>query len=111
MSERIFDSIDNLLWKDDGVDTELDYVQQTSWLLFLRWLDENEQTKQRSALLNNEKYKPLLDQKYRWSTWAVPRKKDGSKDFKNESFGPEILEFVNNELFPYLQKFKDNYSY
>ena len=108
MYEKVFDSIDKALWKDDGVDTDLDYVQQTSWLLFLRWLDEIELTKQKSAKLNNQNYNQLLDREYRWSTWAVPKKKDGSKDFSSESFGPEILEFINNELFPYLQKFKDN---
>lgn len=108
MYKKIFDSIDKALWKDDGVDTDLEYIQQTSWLLFLRWLDEIELTRQKTASLNNQKYNQLLDHKYRWSTWAVPRKKDGSKDFNTESFGPEILEFINNELFPYLQKFKEN---
>ncbi len=108
MYEQIFKRIDKILWKDDGVDTELDYVQQTSWLLFLRWLDENEKTKEKAADLNNEAYDPILDEEYRWSTWAVPINEDGEKDYNKEAFGPEVLEFVNNELFPYLQKFKDN---
>lgn len=40
MFEQAFKNIDDILWKEDGCTTELDYTEQTSWLLFLKYLDE-----------------------------------------------------------------------
>jgi hypothetical protein len=36
--EQTFRNIDDVLWKEAGCTTELDYVEQTSWLLFLKYL-------------------------------------------------------------------------
>jgi hypothetical protein len=38
MFEQTFKNIDDVLWKEAGCTTELDYVEQTSWLLFLKYL-------------------------------------------------------------------------
>jgi len=43
MFEQAFKNIDNVLWKEAGCTTELDYTEQTSWLLFLKYLDGLEQ--------------------------------------------------------------------
>ncbi len=40
MFEQAFKNIDDVLWKEAGCTTELDYTEQTSWLLFLKYLDE-----------------------------------------------------------------------
>jgi type I restriction enzyme M protein len=37
--EQAFKNIDDVLWKEAGCTTELDYTEQTSWLLFLKYLD------------------------------------------------------------------------
>ena len=37
--EQTFNSIDNILRNEAGCSTELDYIEQTSWLLFLKYLD------------------------------------------------------------------------
>ena len=42
MFEQTFKNIDDVLYKDAGADSELDYIGQTSWILFLRYLDELE---------------------------------------------------------------------
>ncbi len=34
MFEQIFKNVDDVLWKDAGCGSELDYVEQTSWILF-----------------------------------------------------------------------------
>ena len=44
MFEQTFKNIDDILYKDAGSDSELDYVGQTSWILFLKYLDELEQS-------------------------------------------------------------------
>jgi hypothetical protein len=43
MFEQAFKNIDDGLWKEAGCTTELDYTEQTSWLLFLKYLDNLEQ--------------------------------------------------------------------
>lgn len=45
MFEQIFKNIDDILWKDAGCGSELDYVEQTSWILFLKYLDNLEKEK------------------------------------------------------------------
>ena len=42
MFEQTFKNIDDILWKDSGCSTELDYAEQSSWILFLKWLDDYE---------------------------------------------------------------------
>ena len=42
---KAFKNIDDVLWKEAGCTTELDYTEQTSWLLFLKYLDGLEQDK------------------------------------------------------------------
>jgi len=45
MFEQAFKNIDDVLWKEAGCGSELDYTEQTSWLLFLKYLDSMEQDK------------------------------------------------------------------
>jgi len=44
--EQTFKNIDDILHKDAGCSSELDYVEQTSWILFLRYLDDFEKDKE-----------------------------------------------------------------
>ena len=41
--EQTFKNLDDVLWKEAGCSSELDYTEQTSWLLFLKYLDDLEQ--------------------------------------------------------------------
>ena len=45
MYEAAFKNIDDTLWKDAGCSSELDYIEQTSWILFLKYLDDYETDK------------------------------------------------------------------
>ncbi len=56
MFEQAFKNIDDVLWKEAGCTTELDYTEQTSWLLFLKYLDALEQDKATEARLEGKKY-------------------------------------------------------
>jgi hypothetical protein len=40
--EQTFKNIDDVLWKESGCTTELDYTEQSSWILFLKYLDDLE---------------------------------------------------------------------
>ena len=61
MFEQSFKNIDNLLRKDKGLSTEIDYVEQTSWLLFLKYLEDLEINKSLEAELNGKTYTSILD--------------------------------------------------
>jgi type I restriction enzyme M protein len=80
MFEQTFKNIDDILWKEAGCTTELDYTEQTSWLLFLKYLDDLEQDKSTEAALDRKKYNHILDKPYRWESWAAPKGKDGKLD-------------------------------
>ena len=106
MFEQTFKNIDDILWKDAGCSTELDYAEQSSWILFLKWLDDYEKEKEIKAKLENKKFKPVLDNKFRWSSWAIVKSKDAKIDFNKLLQGPDLKKFVDSELFPYLSSFK-----
>ncbi len=108
MFEQIFKNIDDILWKDAGCSTELDYAEQSSWILFLKWLDDYEKEKETKAKLENKKFKPTLDKEFQWSTWAVVKDKSGKIDFNKTLTGPDLKKFVDDKLFPYLSSFRNN---
>jgi len=93
------------LWKDDGISGAMHYTEQISWVLFLKFLNDLEESKNENAELDGEDYTYILDEKYRWDNWASP-KVDGKIDLINAKSGEDLLEFVNKELFPYLKGFK-----
>lgn len=106
--EQAFKNIDDVLWKDAGVSNELDYVEQTSWILFLKYLDDLEITKATEARLRGEAYGQIIDSPFRWADWAAPKTADGKLDHNKALSGDDLIDFVNRDLFPYLKKFKEN---
>ena len=66
MFEAAFKNIDDTLWKDAGCSSELDYIEQTSWILFLKYLDDYEKEKETEAILNGETYERIIDNEFRW---------------------------------------------
>lgn len=107
MFEQAFKNIDDVLWKEAGCTTELDYTEQASWLLFLKYLDALEHSNAMEAELEGKKYSYLIDPPYRWETWAAPKGKDGKIDHNKAMTGDDLRDFVNQQLFPYLHRFKE----
>ncbi len=54
MFENAFKNIDDVLWKEDGCSSELDYTEQSSWMLFLKYLDDLEQERVMEAELRGK---------------------------------------------------------
>ncbi len=106
MFEQAFRNIDDVLWKEAGCTTELDYTEQTSWLLFLKYLDDLEQDKSAEAALEGKPYTYILDQLYRWEGWAAPKDASGKLDHNKALTGDDLRDFVNTKLFPYLHGFR-----
>jgi len=107
MFEQAFRNIDDVLRQEAGCTTELDYTEQSSWLLFLKYLDGLEQDRAAEAALEGKKYDFILDKAYRWESWVAPRTKSGKLDHNAAMTGDDLRDFVNQKLFPYLRKFKE----
>jgi type I restriction enzyme M protein len=83
-------SIQDIMRKDTGVDGDAQRISQLTWLLFLKIFDDKEQ--EWECLVPG--YRSPLAEKYRWSSWA--KNQEGMT-------GEELIEFVNNDLFPTLK--------
>jgi type I restriction enzyme M protein len=110
MFEQAFKNIDDALRKEAGCASEIDYAEQTSWLLFLKYLDGLEQDKAMEAEMEGNAYSFLLDEPYRWESWAAPKAADGKLDHNKALSGDDLRDFVDRKLFPYLHGFKQKAS-
>ena len=110
MFEQTFKNIDDILHKDAGCTSELDYTEQSSWLLFLKYLDALEIDKASEAELRGKRYDYILDAPYRWEAWAAPKSPNGKLDHNSATTGDDLRDFVNGKLFPYLAGFKQRAS-
>ena len=108
--ESTFNAIDNILRHDDGCSTALDYVEQSSWVLFLKYFDDLEKTREQQAALEDKTYERVIQGEYQWHQWAMPQDASGKYDSKRALVGDDLIEFVNSKLFPYLKNFTQKYA-
>lgn len=106
--EQTFKNIDNILHTDEGCGSELDYIEQKSWILFLKYLDDLEKSRELEAMLQDKEYTPIIAEGYRWSDWSMPRTSTGDYDIHNALVGDDLIDFVRLKLFPYLKKFSND---
>jgi len=104
--ETTFNNIDNVLRQEAGCTTELDYTEQTSWMLFLKYLDDLEIERALGAELRGKPYQPIIEEHHRWATWAAPKTAAGEFDHSNALIGDDLIEYVSTDLFPYLAGFR-----
>jgi len=100
MFEQTFKNLDNIMFQEPGCNSELDYAEQSSWMLFLKYLDDQEADRAIEAKLDGTHYEYLFTPEFRWSTWAAPKNRD------HMLIGEDLIEFVNTKLMPYLRNFK-----
>ncbi len=91
----IIKAIQDIMRKDTGVDGDAQRLSQIVWMLFLKiFADKEEEYK-----IMDDDYKSPLESKYRWQNWA--------KDDEGLT-GDELIDFINNDLFPYLQELEND---
>ncbi len=90
--ENLIKNCTNILRTDDGISGSVHYTEALSWILFLKFLDDQEKEAALEAEMEFEEYDYILDEKYRWQNWAK----------NNDLTGTELMKFVNEELIPYL---------
>ena len=74
--------------KDKGLSGELDRIPMITWIMFLKFLDDQERIRETETRLTGKAMRPTIDPPYRWRDWA-------SRD--EGITGPELLAFVNQE--------------
>lgn len=103
-----FKKIDNVLLEDAGTNGPNDYMTQMSWILFLKYLDDLEDIRKQEAVFAGKSYEPLFKLEFQWDQWAAPKMADGKPDLTAQMTGDDLIEFVNQSLFPYLKEFKNS---
>ncbi len=73
----------------------------------MRYLDNLEQEKKANAELEGKSYSFIIDEAYRWNTWAIPVMEGCIPAHQQIMTGEDLINFVDNELFPYLSSFKE----
>ena len=107
MFDTAFDRIYKALRRDEDLSTELDWAEQASWVLFLKYLHDSEIERADAAELEGKPHAPILDPAFSWGTWAYPSV-NGQLDDDKAKIGDDLIEFVKDELFPYLANLKSN---
>ena len=108
MFEQAFKRMNNSLHKDSASSAVMDRIEQISWILFLKYLNDQEEEKEKKAKLDGKKYKRIIKKEYQWEQWAAPKTKDGKPDHNKELIGGGLIDFVNKKLFPYLKSFSSS---
>lgn len=96
-------SIQDIMRKDDGVDGDAQRLGQLTWMLFLKVFDQRESEWEDDAENDKKKYTSPLPEDFRWRNWAAyVAGPDGKK--QPQIAGSDIINFVNNRLFPRLKE-------
>jgi type I restriction enzyme M protein len=90
---RKLDRITDILWAG-GVTNPVTYIEQLSYLIYLKLLDEEESSRELQARLlgengNGKLLFPKQAERYRWSQWR----------FKS---GTDLRDYVRDQVFPYM---------
>jgi type I restriction enzyme M protein len=83
-----------ILRQDDNTNSLLDYVEQISWLLFLKCFEELEEQRRAESEFEGKTYKPIISKEYQWSSWTSSERR---------LTGTALIDFLTIKLFPYLR--------
>jgi type I restriction enzyme M protein len=86
------------MMSDAGTTGALQYIQQFSWLLFLKVYEEIENNKRKEAEFEGKQYQDNIESPYKWSEWT---------DKKKNVTGEPLMKFVNDDLFPFLRNLRN----
>jgi type I restriction enzyme M protein len=90
--ERLIKTASDKMRSDDNTKGTTKYLEHFSWLLFLRVFEELEDEREEEALVDGTSYQRVIEQKYSWSSWTQAGRT-----------GDELIAFIHDDLFPYLQ--------
>jgi type I restriction enzyme M protein len=88
----IIKSSRDIMRKDKGLNGDTDRLPMLTWMMFLKFLDDKEHSREEDAILEGKTFQPIIEYPYRWRDWASPD--DGLT-------GDELLAFINNDEVPH----------
>lgn len=86
--------IRDIMRKDAGINGDAQRIEQLVWILFLKVYD----TKENDWEFDDDDYVSIIPEECRWRNWAQ------ADENGHALTGDELLDFVNNKLFPTLKK-------
>jgi type I restriction enzyme M protein len=89
--DGLIKNLSDIMRQDPGISANITRVEEMSWMFFLKAYDAKEQEWE----LMDEKYESLIPEDCKWRNWAVAKSR--------ELTGEDLLNFVNNRLFPVLK--------
>jgi type I restriction enzyme M protein len=96
MFEQTFKTLDNIMFQEYGCTSELDYFEQSSWRLSLKYLDDLKSGRAGKAELDAQPYTLIFATQYRRSEWAAPKRQVGFI-LRDARGWIDELEFSNQE--------------
>ena len=60
----------DIMRKDKGISTDIDRLPMLTWIMFLKFLDDMEQVRETEAKLEGKRFRPAIEEPYRWRDWA-----------------------------------------
>ncbi len=112
LANKIWSACD-IMRRDDGTTGILEYMEQLSWLVFLKVFEDVEKRSEDKAQFEGKSYLPIIEPYYRWSSWATKDDKELENYFIDEELkairarNEHILNaFIDLKLFPYLKSLK-----
>jgi type I restriction enzyme M protein len=96
----------DIMRRDNNCGGVMEYVEHLAWLLFLKFLDEQEAIFEAEAELKQRRYTRIISDQYRWSDW-VPRalghkRGENGRRTTPEWDGEQLMRFIHGELLPHL---------
>jgi len=79
------DQIWDRLWSS-GLSNPMDSIEQFSYLLFLKRLDDAEKNREKQAILRKKEYQPQIENELRWSHWTKFKAEDALKHLRDRVF-------------------------
>lgn len=92
---------------DPGINGDAQRIEQIAWILFLKLYDIYEKEWKLNADFNEQKYISIIPSQFAWDNWASAYDNQ-NKAKSNVLTGEDLLNFVNNELFPSLKEISIN---
>lgn len=99
-------TLQNIMRTDAGVNGDAQRIEQIIWILFLKMYDLYERKAQADARLNRKSYTSIIPADLQWQNWAKAYENGVAKS--NVLTGDDLLDFVNNTLFPTLKNLNIN---
>jgi type I restriction enzyme M protein len=79
----------DIMRKDKGLSGDIDRLPMLTWVLFLKFLDDMERTREEEARMEGKRFKPAIEKPYRWRDWAAQT--------TGGITGPELIAFINQD--------------